>query len=189
MRATNILSQKITFRHLLSIIGLTVLGALIAGTYGILHDQITYTISPEYFTKLKFEQFHYANFGLPDRVYVGEIGFLATWWVGLFSGGLLACVAVPLWPPAQATRYTLMGFAIIFGFAAAAGLVGFFLGYQRRSDPDFSFWDYYSAYNGVQDLPAFVNVAYIHNSSYLGGLIGLVVAVAFLIWKKCKQGI
>ena len=58
--------------------GFAVTGALIAGAYGILHDQITYTISPEYFTKLKFEQFHYANFGLPRRVFVGEVGFLAT---------------------------------------------------------------------------------------------------------------
>jgi predicted ribosomally synthesized peptide with SipW-like signal peptide len=25
-------------------------GALVAGTYGVFHDQVTYSISPEYFT-------------------------------------------------------------------------------------------------------------------------------------------
>ena len=29
----------------------TLIGALIAGTYGVLHDQITYSIGPEYFTQ------------------------------------------------------------------------------------------------------------------------------------------
>jgi hypothetical protein len=30
---------------------------IIAGLYGIIHDQITYSISPEYFTKFKYRQF------------------------------------------------------------------------------------------------------------------------------------
>jgi hypothetical protein len=34
------------------------------------------------------------------------------------------------------------------------------------------------------DLPSFVRVAYIHNASYLGGLIGLVAAVIYLRQQK-----
>ena len=30
-------------------------GAMLAGVYGILHDQVTYTISEEYFTRFKFD--------------------------------------------------------------------------------------------------------------------------------------
>ena len=33
---------------------------------------------------------------------------------------------------------------------------------------------------GVTDIRAFVQVAYIHNASYLGGLVGLIAAIAFL---------
>ena len=71
-------------------LGYAGLGAVLAGLYGILHDEITYTISPEYFTRLKFYQFDYADFGLPPRVLVAEIGFLATWWVGFFAAWFLA---------------------------------------------------------------------------------------------------
>ena len=46
-------------------LGIAALGAVLAGCYGALHDQISYTISPEYFTKVKFEQFRYADFGWP----------------------------------------------------------------------------------------------------------------------------
>src|SRR3954468_17526608 len=69
---------------------ITVLGALAAAAYGALHDQISYAISPEYFTKMKFRQFSYANFGWPPRLFAAEVGFLATWWVGLVAGWFLA---------------------------------------------------------------------------------------------------
>lgn len=164
--------------------GLAVVGALIAGIYGILHDQITYSISPEYFTKLKFEQFHYADFGLPRRVLVGEVGFLATWWVGFVAAWFLARLSIPKWPIKRAYQYTFTGFAIIFGSAMVAGVVGGVAGYYRRSNPDFSRWQDYAAMNGVRDLPAFVNVAYIHNPGYAGALVGLIAALGYLKWKK-----
>ena len=100
-------------------------GALVAGLYGVLHDEITYSISPEYFTRPKFLQFHYADFGLPPRVFVAEIGFLATCWVGFIAGWFLARVAVPSFPPAMAHLHCCRGFAIILGCAFAASMAGF----------------------------------------------------------------
>jgi hypothetical protein len=40
--------------------------------------------------------------------------------------------------------------------------------------------------NGVRDLPAFVNVAYIHNAGYLGALAGVITALGYLKWKKSQ---
>ena len=78
------LIPRIALRDLPPMLAAGLVGAVIAGVYGTLHDQFTFTISPEYFTKLKFDQFRWANLGLPERVFVAEIGFLATWWVGFF---------------------------------------------------------------------------------------------------------
>jgi hypothetical protein len=78
----SILYPKVRLDLLLAMCRYAMLGALIAGPYGVAHDQVTYSISPEYFTRLKFQQFEYANFGFPPRFFVAEIGFLATWWVG-----------------------------------------------------------------------------------------------------------
>jgi hypothetical protein len=33
---------------------------------------------------------------------------------------------------------------------------------------------------GILDVPSFVRVAYIHNASYLGGLIGLIAAIIYV---------
>ena len=51
---------------------------LIAGLYGALHDQLSFTIAPEYFTRFKYDQFGFepAWFG-GHRPTVAVIGFLA----------------------------------------------------------------------------------------------------------------
>jgi hypothetical protein len=46
----NILYPRIRLSLLPAMFGYAVLGAILAGVYGILHDQITYSISQEYFT-------------------------------------------------------------------------------------------------------------------------------------------
>jgi hypothetical protein len=178
----NVLYPEFNLKFLPRMLGLAVLGGLAGGCYGILHDQITYSISPEYFTKLKFAQFSYANFGFPLRVYVAEIGFLATWWVGFFAAWFLARIAVPAWPGSLAFRRTLGGFSIIFLTALASAVIGYFLGVFHG--PDYSHWEELCEYLGVTDAPDFVRVAYIHNASYLGGFVGLIAAIIYLLRLK-----
>ena len=182
----SLLYPKIRLDLLRPMLGYAVVGALIAGVYGVFHDQITYSISPEYFTRLKFLQFHYADFGFPARVCVAEIGFLATWWVGLIAGWFLARVAVPALPAEKARSGVFRGFGIIFVGAIIAALVGFLLGLRLGPDSDLSNWQGFATSRGVVDLPNFVRVAYIHNASYLGGLIGLIVALLHLRRQKNK---
>jgi len=182
----SLLYPKLRLDLFAPMLGYAVLGALIAGFYGVLHDQITYSISPEYFTRLKFLQFHYADFGFPARVFVAEIGFLATWWVGLIAGWFLARIAVPALHREQARSGVLWGFGIIFAGSFIAALVGFLLGLRLGPESDLSNWQGFVTSRGVVDLPSFVRVAYIHNASYLGGLIGLVVALLQLRCQKNK---
>jgi hypothetical protein len=179
----NGLYPKIRLDWLPALLGYAVLGAVLAGVYGILHDQITYSISPEYFTRLKFSQFHYADFGLPPRILVAEIGFLASWWVGFFAAWFIARITVPAFPPAVTFRRTVHGFFIIFAFTFAASIVGYALSLVHGSD--YSGWEELASTLGVLDLPSFVRVAYIHNASYLGGLIGLIAAILYL--RKLKN--
>ncbi|MBN1149739.1 hypothetical protein JXA84_00775 [candidate division WOR-3 bacterium] len=73
---------------------IAVLGSpLIAGIYGMLHDQFTYTVSREYYTKFKFIQLGLTKNGetltYPERLGVAKVGFLATWWTGIPIGVLL----------------------------------------------------------------------------------------------------
>ena len=47
---------------------IVVVAVLVAGLYGIAHNQISYTVAPEYFTKFKFRQFGLVDTPLPERV-------------------------------------------------------------------------------------------------------------------------
>src|SRR5208283_2263623 len=152
----NILYPKLRLNLLRPMLGYAVMGALIAGLYGVVHDQITYSISPEYFTRLKFFQFHYADVGLPPRYFVAEIGFLATWWVGFVAGWFLARVTVPSLPRSAAFRYSLRGFLVIFTGALVASILGYIFG--KLHGPDFSDWESFKYTFHVEDLPSFVRV-------------------------------
>ena len=169
------LIPRIALRDLPPMFVAGLLGSLIAGIYGILHDQITFTISPEYFTKLKFEQFRWANLSFHDRVFVAEIGFLATWWVGFFAGWFLARRHIPGQVRMQAWGKIMTGCGIIVLSAMLFGALGYAYGCWVVPG---EFWIDAMERLGIADQPAFLRVAYIHNGSYLGGLIGLIVALA-----------
>jgi len=111
----------------------------------VIHDQITYTISPDDFTQMKFDQFAWANLGWPPRVFVAEIGFIASWWVGLFSARFLARLAVPAWPLTAAFRRSLEGFLIVWAAAVLAAVIGGFLGNRPGAlDDDWQTWPMHS---------------------------------------------
>lgn len=108
----------------------------------------------------------------PTVPLLAEVGFIAGWFI--------ARVTVPAFSPALARRLSMQGFAIIFVSAVTASMAGYAVGLLRGGDADFSAWQGFVTRHGIQDLRAFVRVAYIHNASYLGGLIGLIIAIIYL---------
>ncbi len=176
----NILFPKIRPSRLPAMLAYAGVGAVLAGLYGAIHDEITYSISSEYFTKVKFYQFEYADFGWPPRVFAAEVGFLATWWVGFFAAWFLARVAVPAFPPRAAFLHIVRGFAIVFACGLVAGAVGYGYGVLTDVNRIGAAWKDVAESLGINDATAFARVAYIHNASYLGGLVGLVFAILHL---------
>jgi hypothetical protein len=177
--AMNFWYPEIPLRRLPVLVGMTVGGALVAALYGALHDQISYTISVEYFTKMKFHQFAYANFGWPPRVFAAEVGFLATWWIGLIGGWNLARLGLAeLWVTGS-RQYTLRAFALMTAVAAAVGALGVLVAIVKIQLKGLESESDWQAALGLQDLRGFVIVA-LHAASYLGGLLGLVCAALYV---------
>jgi hypothetical protein len=157
---------------------ITALGAIVAGSYGAVHDQVSFTIAPEYFTRLKFQQFAWADLGWPTRAYVALIGFLATWWVGLIAGWVLARLGLAeLWEM-RGWRPVVRAFGVMLLVAVVVGLGGALVGVAVTSSGDLSHWDDWRIARNLHDVRSFVIVAYLHAGSYLGGIVGLIVAGA-----------
>jgi hypothetical protein len=97
-------------------------GCVIAGLYGALHDQVSYTVSPDYFHAFKFRQFAIPA-ELHNRLGAALVGWYATWWMGLFIG--VPVLVVGLIMPDGRTYLTrsLIAFAVVAVTALAVGLV------------------------------------------------------------------
>ena len=146
------------------------LSVVLAGVYGILHDQVTGSISEEYFTRLKFLQFR-LNPGIPFRTGVSLIGFYATWWTGGLIGFLL-------YPDHIRMRKALnRSLLIVFTTTILFSISGFLYGKFYLASHGVSWW----MPAGLQDKTAYIITGSIHNFSYAGGLCGLLLAVTYLL--------
>ncbi|MEQ1798086.1 MAG: hypothetical protein ABL872_09045 [Lacibacter sp.] len=160
------------------------ISALIAGLYGIIHDQITYSISPEYFTKFKYRQF-----GLDPSLFGGHrptvaiIGFLATWWTGIFIGIGLGLTTL-IYDDYKRMRAALAkGIGVVLSIAVLTGITGYFYGRFHLIKTGVNWW----LPEDLIDRNSFITVGSIHNFSYIGGIIGLLVGIVFLIKTKSSS--
>lgn len=157
---------------------------LLAGSYGIIHDQITYSISPEYFTKFKYRQFGFNPelFG-GHRQAVAVIGFLATWWMGLFISiplGLLSLIFPDHKVMTSALKKSLL---LVILMAVFTGIIGFLYGKFILVKNGVGWW----LPDDLIDEPSFIIVGSIHNCSYLGGIAGLLSATVCMLIQKNRS--
>src|SRR5690606_14976329 len=130
---------KIDLKKFLTLILIIAIAPVIGGLYGVLHDQLTYTISPEYYTKFKFYQFGLMDLGneaiFPNpRLEVSVVGFLATWWMGLPIGIILGLVGLVHKNNKQMFRSTFGAIIVTVIVAFATGLIGLAYGKLYLAD-------------------------------------------------------
>lgn len=174
----NVLYPKLKRSQLPAMTGITLLGGLLGGIYGFFHDLLTYSISREYFTHMKFEQFSHMDLGFPPHLFAAQIGFIAAGAVGLAAGWFVARTAVPVWRTPVAMRKALRAFLFMILIAATAAAIGNFLG--LKTGVGGMLWSDLCESLGVADVPAFLRVALIHSAGYLGALAGLIAAIVHL---------
>ncbi|MGB0581229.1 MAG: hypothetical protein ACPGVU_16140 [Limisphaerales bacterium] len=184
----NLFYPKLRRAQLLESLRFAVIGSFIAATYGIIHDQATYSISDEYFTKLKFLQFTYADLGWGPRFFVGTVGLLATWWVGFISGWFLGRLSTKRLAQDVGRRAIWRGFALIFGCALLGGITGWTIGLGITAESVPSNWAPTLRHFEIEQGAEFITVAYIHNGGYAGAFVGFVIAAVWIGRKKLNVG-
>lgn len=161
---------------------LMLMSCLVAAVFGAAHNQVSYTLGAEYFTRFKFRQFGLGPPETPPRLAAAQIGVLASWWMGLVIGLpvlLLALIDnaarfVGHWRRAIAVTIGLSVLCALAGAVAAPSVVTPEL--AARIVPA-----------GVQDQTGFLRAAGMHEGSYLGGVLGLVAALVLIIIQSLKE--
>ena len=176
---------------LITLIALILSSCLLGGLYGILHDQLTYTISPEYYTKFKFYQFGLMDIGneaiFPNpRIEVSFVGFLATWWMGLPIGITLGLVGLIHKDRRIMFAKTFKSFFITIIIAFVTGLTGLVYGYLFLADKSLTEFPNWYIPDNLINFDDFIAVGSMHNFSYIGGLIGLVGGLTYTLneWRR-----
>ena len=148
------------------------LAALAAALFGAAHNQLSYTIGPDYFHVIKFPQFDIAE-ALPDRVGAAIVGVQASWWMGVlvgFPAFLFGLFAVGDARAYFAAGIGTIGFVILLTTMAATS--GLFAGVLLTGQPVL---DFIPIPEGAD--PAHIQRAgLMHEASYLGGALGALVA-------------
>lgn len=150
--------------------------------YGIVHDQVTIRICPEYFTIAHPHLIRTESLTLIALYW----GVIATWWVGLPLGVVLAIAAragrLPKVDPVGAGKRIACLLAIVLVLACCAGLIAYTLqlgGSFRASAPRLAERIDVAMHN------RFVAAWAMHVTSYwLGALGGLVLAVVEAFERK-----
>ena len=161
---------------------LLVAGCVISGLYGALHDQISYTVSPDYFHAFKFSQFQIPD-GLHNRVGAALVGLAATWWMGLLIGLPVLLVGLAMPDARTYLSRSLIAFAVVAGTALAVGLGALAWASVAVTESNLPAFRYPV---GVADRVAFARVGVMHNFSYLGGLLGVVTGSLYLIVARIR---
>lgn len=163
-----------------------VFAAIVAGIYGVLHDQISYTFSNEYFTQFKFKQFHIPWAYESPRLGAAYVGALATWWMGVLVFILLGLFGFMFKTPKLMAVQLAKSFIVVVAVALVTGLLGLMYGYHQINEATI-ISNMQWVRPDVTDPIQFVRVGYMHNASYLGGLTGLVAGIFYLVLTKLRD--
>jgi len=183
---------------LIALILILIIAPILGGIYGIVHDQITYTISNEYYTKFKFIQFDFENWGMGEnigtattpeiklwnpRLGASIVGFLATWWVGMIVGIVLGLIGLIHKTGKEIFRITMKASLMTIAIALIVGIIGLIYGkFVLANNPQNWFLP-----DNLINRTNFIMVGSMHNFSYLGGLIGMIISIIYSIRQKKKN--
>ena len=152
---------------------LLIAAAFAAALFGMLHNQLSYTVGPTYFTEFKFRQFHVAT-AIPPRVGAAVVGVQASWWMGPLVG--LPAFLYGLFAVPSARSYFAAGLGAIFlvillaTFGALAGLLGGLVA-------DSTGWlDEMMTFPVGPTRQDMLRAGFMHDASYLAGALGLLAA-------------
>jgi hypothetical protein len=159
-------------------------GCLLAGLYGAVLDEISYTVSHDYFGAFKFDQF-----GIPEvlrgRLGASSVGWHASWRMGIYIGVPALLVALIFPGSKDYLRQALIAFAVVMATGLVVGLGGLMVATCTITEANAP---WFCVPERVTDPVAFQRAGMMYNRSYLGGALGILTAWAYLIVARFRLG-
>lgn len=161
-----------------SVLLLFVIACILSGVYGAVHNQISYTVSPEYFTEFKFDQFG-IDPTISERVGAALVGWQASWWMGVVIGIFVIPSGLLIRETPAYFFWMLRVFGLVVITTMCFGLVALAISFLTISPTTAG--ELTVRGNPISDPTAFLRAGTMHNFSYLGGLLGIVVGMTSIL--------
>lgn len=171
-------------RKLIVLILFVLFAIVAAGVFGVIHDQISYSIAPEYFTRFKFHQFRLLDSSVPERLRVAQVGFLASWWMGIPLGVMSGLAALVHKTPQKMQSSLAWSLPLMMGVVLMFSLVGLAYGFYQTENIEWSRYSSWYIPSGLQNQRQYLCVGYMHNAAYIGGAVAIPVAWVFHLLRK-----
>jgi len=154
------------------------IACLLSGIYGAIHNQISYSVSPEYFTKFKFEQFELAP-TLWNRQGASIVGWRASWWMGLVIGAFLIPFGLLIRQTSTYFLFMLRAFVIVLVTSTCFAIVALVVSKLMAGHAEMGELNFRG--NQILNPVAFLVAGTMHTASYLGGLVGMLIGMASIL--------
>jgi hypothetical protein len=152
--------------------------------YGVLHDQVTARIAIEHFTVL-----HPTIVDSTDPTVLALLwGVIATWWVGLFGGVLLAAAARAGSRPKRAAATLLRPVALALVLTGSCAAIGGFVGRALAGNGHLALLEPIRSRIPAGRHLDVLTVIVVHNVSYVVGAIAFVV-LAVMVWRSRSRSL
>ena len=161
----------------LKIIALSFLAAV---AYGILHDQVTARVCLEYFTEAHPRIIASRD---PTRLALAW-GVVATWWVGLPLGLILAIASRAGSPPRRSARELIRPLLLLLGIMAALALAAGIAGFVAAQSGRASIPTPLSTRIPPGRHARFIADLWAHRMSYLSGAAGGFVLAGWVLVRR-----
>jgi hypothetical protein len=158
-----------------------ILSPLVAGLCGILLDELSYSIAPEFFKKFRFVQFGFKESA--GRMEVAMIGWKNGWFIGILIGIPITIAGLIHKDPDKMIRYNLKAFLITIVITAVVSATGFLCGEYILTE-EIIRWNLPEKLN---DSSIFIALETMNNFSYMGGTTGMLLAILWQIKQKKKD--
>ncbi|MDJ0823125.1 MAG: hypothetical protein QNJ09_15105 [Paracoccaceae bacterium] len=156
---------------------------IVAGLYGALHNQLSYSVGSSFFHDLKF-----AEFGISEanhnRLGAALVGWQSSWWIGAMIGVPAFVLGLVLIDRPE--RYVAAGVAAIGAaifvtlFGSMAGLLYGMLTLDGALAANLPNAD------AISDPMGYLRAAMMHEGSYFGALGGLGMAL-WTVWRASRE--
>ena len=170
-------------KKIFGMFAIIIISTIFASLFGAIHNQISYSVSDEF-----FKDFLFGNFGINDwelnnnRLEASVVGILGSYWVGLILGIVYSIVYIFLKSINSFKNIiNAISFNILFTFLGS--LVGYIV---ARFFVPLKYSGVWMDF-GTQEPERYIEAAYMHSGSYFGGIIGLLFGIFYLLRRNNEE--